>query len=70
MPPILLTHNAKKMNTPDTFNVLQQTIDELSDASSLKGLFHQHRDGSPIPSSKVLEEIIELARTILFPVFF
>ena len=36
----------------------------------MKGLFHQHRDGFPIPSGRVLEEIIELCRAILFPGYF
>ncbi len=42
----------------------------MSEQESLKGLFHQHHDGNPLPSSKVLEEIIELVRTILFPGYF
>ena len=58
------------MNTHDTIDMMKQTIEELSDANSLKGLFHQHRDGNPMPSNKALEEIIELARAILFPGFF
>lgn len=36
----------------------------------MKGLFHQHRDGNPLPSQKALEEIIELSRAILFPGYF
>ena len=58
------------MNTQETIDVMKKTIDELSDANSLKGLFHQHRDGNPMPSNKALEEIIELSRAILFPGFF
>lgn len=58
------------MNTHDPIDMMKQTIEELSDANSLKGLFHQHRDGNPMPSNKALEEIIELARAILFPGFF
>ena len=37
---------------------LTETIDELSCADSLKGLFHQHRDGNPLPSGMALEDII------------
>jgi serine O-acetyltransferase len=42
----------------------------LSEQESLKGLFHQHRDGNPLPSGKALEEIIDLSRAILFPGFY
>lgn len=49
---------------------LAQTVTELSEDSSLKGLFHEHQDGAPLPSGKVLHEIIELCRAILFPGFY
>ena len=58
------------MSTLDFTHILTRTINELSEQESLKGLFHQHHDGNPLPSSKVLEEIIELVRTILFPGYF
>lgn len=51
-------------------HLLAQTVTELSEGSSLKGLFHEHKDGDPIPSGKVLHEIIELCRAILFPGFY
>ncbi|MDE7378890.1 MAG: serine acetyltransferase [Paraprevotella sp.] len=49
---------------------LAQTVEELSESSSLKGLFHEHHDGDPLPSGKVLHEFIELCRSILFPGFY
>ena len=49
---------------------LTTAVDRLSDEMSLKGLFHQHQDGNPLPSGKVLEEIIELSRSIIFPGYF
>lgn len=55
------------------FNFTQQltkVVDELSSEQALEGLFHEHRDGDPLPSGKELEEIIDLARSILFPGFF
>lgn len=58
------------MSTLDFTHILTRTVDELSETESLKGLFHQHRDGNPLPSSKALGEIIELARAILFPGYF
>ncbi len=51
-------------------HLLAQTVTELSECSSLKGLFHEHQDGDPLPSGKVLHEIIELCRAILFPGFY
>ena len=51
-------------------HLLAQTVTELSEDSSLKGLFHEHQDGDPLPSGKALHEIIELCRAILFPGFY
>ena len=51
-------------------HLLAQTVTELSEDSSLKGLFHEHQDGDPLPSGKVLHEIIELCRAILVPGFY
>ncbi len=50
--------------------MLNETVEKLSEPESLKGLFRQHRDGYPLPSSKVLKEIIQLSRAILFPGYF
>ena len=58
------------MSTENMTQILTKTIEDLSTEESLKGLFHEHRDGDPLPSSKALEEIIELSRSILFPGYF
>ena len=58
------------MITDNLTQILTQTIEKLSRRESLKELFHQHRDGDPLPSAKALEEIIRLARSILFPGFY
>ena len=58
------------MIPPKMTLTLTETIDRLADPQSLQGLFHQHRDGNPLPSSKRLEEIIDLSRSILFPGYF
>lgn len=50
--------------------ILTRAVDQLSDPASLKGLFHQHQDGNPLPSGKVLEEIIDLSRAIIFPGYY
>lgn len=51
-------------------HILAQTVDELSESESYKGLFHQHTDGNPLPSGKVLQQIVELTRAIVFPGYF
>lgn len=59
------------MNPPESYtNLLRQTVEDLSDTSKMKGLFHQHRHGDPLPSSAVLEEIISLCRAVLFPGYY
>lgn len=58
------------MSTGNLTQILTRTIEKLSQRDSLKELFHQHRDGDPLPSAKALEEIIGLARSILFPGFY
>ncbi len=58
------------MSTQNMAHKLTGAVERLSEPTSLKGLFHQHRDGYPLPSSTVLEEIIQLARAILFPGYF
>lgn len=49
---------------------LMDTVKALSDQEALQGLCHQHRDETPLPSSKALEEIIDLSRSVLFPGYF
>ncbi|WP_298071438.1 serine acetyltransferase [uncultured Bacteroides sp.] len=51
-------------------HILAQTVDKLSESESYKGLFHQHTDGNPLPSGKVLQQIVELTRAIIFPGYF
>jgi serine O-acetyltransferase len=58
------------MSTHDYTHILNQTVEELSKYESYKGLFHQHANGTPLPSARTLGEIIDLARSILFPGYF
>ncbi len=58
------------MNTSDYINIITKTVDDLSKSESYQNLFHQHNDGEPLPSSKILIEIIELLRSILFPGYY
>ena len=46
------------MTTFNYTNILTQAVDELSESQSYKGLFHQHKDGDPLPSAKSLYKIV------------
>ena len=52
------------MDSNNFTQILTQTVEQLSDADSLKDLFHLHQDGNP------LEEIIDLSRAIIFPGYY
>lgn len=58
------------MSVKSLTNPLGTAIRELSDVGSLGGMFHEHRDGAPLPSGPALQEIIDLCRAILFPGFY
>lgn len=58
------------MSLSDYTHTLTQAVSELSDNHSYEGLFHQYKDGDPLPSGKSLRRIVELAREILFPGYF
>lgn len=58
------------MSADDYTRILTQTTEELSDSKSYEGLFHQYKDGDPLPSGAALQRIVELSREILFPGYF
>ena len=60
----------ESMGSSTYTEILTRAVDQLSDPASLKGLFHQHQDGNPLPAGKVLEEIIDLSRAIIFPGYY
>lgn len=68
----IFAHYQKEMlmSPIDYTHILTKAVDELSDSQSYRGLFHQHREGEPLPSGKSLERIVELSRAILFPGYF
>ncbi len=53
-----------------TTQVLTGVVNELSADESIKGLFHQHQEGTPLPSGDALSEIVQLARAIIFPGYY
>lgn len=58
------------MTASNTTQVLTETVSQLSADESLKGLFHQHQEGNPLPSGDALSEIIQLTRSIIFPGYY
>lgn len=60
----------KKMSLKIADQNLTELVERLSTNSALSKLYHEHRDGRPLPSSKVLQDIIELTRAIIFPGYF
>ena len=63
--------NYRMENRKANFTSVLDTVTEaLSSKESYQGLFHQHSEGEPIPSSKELKEIIGLLRAILFPGYY
>lgn len=58
------------MFSKDITQQLTQVVDQLSEPESLKGLFHEHQDGAPLPSACALQEVVNLTRAIIFPGFY
>ena len=51
-------------------DTLTRTVEELARPESYKDLYHEHNDGTPLPSGEVLKQIIDLARGIIFPGYY
>ena len=58
------------MASIDYSHILTKAVEKLSDSQSYEGLYQQHKEGDPLPSSQSLQKIVELARAILFPGYF
>lgn len=50
--------------------IITNAINNLSEYDLLKGLCHEQMDSFPMPSGTILEEIITLCRSVLFPGYF
>ena len=55
------------MNLNDRLN---QVVSELTAPDTCDVLLYHHADGNPLPSLRILDEVIELCRSILFPGYF
>ncbi|MCQ2212394.1 MAG: serine acetyltransferase [Bacteroidaceae bacterium] len=53
-----------------TSQIINQAVKELTKPESYKDMFHEHSEGTPLPSGTVLAEIVDLARSILFPGYY
>lgn len=49
---------------------LKETIDQLSREESYQSVCHQHYPDQPMPSSRILSEIVDLLREVVFPGYF
>lgn len=57
------------MGSPNQ-KIIADAIHALSQKEALKTVCHQQHEGAPMPSVQVLEEIVALSRSIIFPGFF
>ena len=51
-------------------NTIDKAVEELSSQECLKELFHRVHDNVPLPSNDALSEVVQLARSIIFPGYF
>lgn len=60
------------MNPRKFARLFADTVETLSDYCDMeeKGLMHEYSDSDPRPSSKALEEVVELCRSIFFPGYY
>lgn len=49
---------------------INKAIRDLSQYDLLKGLCHEQQESLPMPSNKILEEIVLLCRSVIFPGYF
>ena len=58
------------MNLNKYSDIITLTVAKLSEYESARALCLHHHEGEPFPSEKVLQEIIMLCRSLLFPGYF
>ncbi|OAV72641.1 Serine acetyltransferase [Bacteroidales bacterium Barb6] len=55
---------------PENTDILNDTIEKLADEASYRQLLHVCRDEAALPSGRVLREIVDLCRAVLFPGYY
>ncbi len=58
------------MNNKEIAEVFSSTISALTGNEAAQDMFHHRRDGEPMPSWRVISEVVNLVRTIVFPGYF
>ncbi len=58
------------MTSQKQIDIVTETVGKLSQYASFTTLCHHHHEGVPFPSERVLREIIEICRALIFPGFF
>lgn len=58
------------MNNKKIASVFSETIKELVGNEDAKDMFNHRRDGEPMPSWRVINEVVNLVRAIMFPGYF
>lgn len=58
------------MSTTNFSEILDKTVEKLSSEGSCENLYHEYQAGDPVPSRQMIQKIMELFRTVLFPGFY
>ena len=58
------------MEKKDITKILPATVKAWTEGSLCEVLSESHHDGEPMPSGRVLSDVVELVRSIVFPGFF
>jgi serine O-acetyltransferase len=58
------------MNANRTEDALSRVTEQLSHPEAYKDLFHQQADYTLLPSAQALREVVQLARSVIFPGYF
>lgn len=58
------------METPPVESLINKTVSRLADETSYQQLFYSCRDEEALPSARVLKQIVDLCRAILFPGYY
>jgi len=58
------------MSKKEMIAALNTTVNNLTEGSTAKGMFHEHAAGIPYPSANELREVVSLIRSIIFPGYY
>lgn len=58
------------MQTKQLSALLSNVVDALSKCESYEEMYHQHTEGTPLPSVECIHSLVEVARALLFPGYY